>query len=177
MPDPSRPGVGGSDDRADSALYRREAPRLRRYFHARVGRSDEVGDLVQEAFTRLAGRRLPGPLKNPAAYLQRIARNLLVDRSRRHAAAPPFVDVGNDGLPEVAVAPDQGCDLEAEQMMTAYERAVEALPPRTREVFLLHRLGELSYQEIADRLAISPRTVEWHIAEALLRIRRALDGG
>jgi RNA polymerase sigma-70 factor (ECF subfamily) len=44
-----------------------------------------------------------------------------------------------------------------------------------REVFILHRLQELSYKEIAARLDISVRTVEWHIAEAIVRISRGLD--
>jgi len=48
------------------------------------------------------------------------------------------------------------------------------LPRRTREVFLLHRLEGLAYKEIAAQLGISIRTVEWHVAEAILRIGRDL---
>ena len=44
-----------------------------------------------------------------------------------------------------------------------------------REVFLLHRVDGLSYKDIALQLGISVRTVEWHIAEAIVRIGRGLD--
>ena len=45
---------------------------------------------------------------------------------------------------------------------------LEALSPRVREVFLLHRLEGLSYQQIAQQLTLSPSTVEKHIAKASL---------
>ncbi len=52
--------------------------------------------------------------------------------------------------------------------------AGDALTPKTREVFLLHRAQELSYKEIAAKLEISISTVEYHMARALVHIGRAL---
>jgi RNA polymerase sigma-70 factor (ECF subfamily) len=176
MSERSQQAAGRVRDVQDSSLYHAESARLRRFFRLRIGRSEDVGDLVQEAFARLAGRRSGDALRNPGAYLQRIARNLLIDRARRVATRPLIVELGGEGCPDLPVAADQGNAMEDRELMAAYEGAVEVLPPRTREVFLLHRVGGLSYQEIAARLAISIRTVEWHIGEALLRIRRALDG-
>ena len=75
-----------------------------------------------------------------------------------------------------STAADQAYSIEASQMMQTYERALATLPPRTRQVFLLHRVDELSYKQIAEQLGIGVRTVEWHVAEALVRIRRVLDG-
>jgi RNA polymerase sigma-70 factor (ECF subfamily) len=60
-------------------------------------------------------------------------------------------------------------------MRRRYREAVDALPSRMREVFLLHRVDGVAYKEIAARLDISVRTVEWHIAEAIVRIGRGLD--
>jgi DNA-directed RNA polymerase specialized sigma24 family protein len=56
-----------------------------------------------------------------------------------------------------------------------YEAAVAALPARTRQVFLAHRVEDLAYAAIAKRLAISVREVEQHIAQALVSISAALD--
>ena len=56
------------------------------------------------------------------------------------------------------------------------EQALLALPIRTRAIFLLHRVDGLSYAEIAERCGISGKQVERHIARAMLRIDRALDG-
>lgn len=57
---------------------------------------------------------------------------------------------------------------------SVYRAAVDALPPLTRAVFLLHRLDGLGYGEIAMLLRIDTDDVTSHIAEALVRIDRAL---
>ncbi|MDB5722219.1 MAG: polymerase ECF-type sigma factor [Alphaproteobacteria bacterium] len=153
------------------ALYRVEGPGLRRRLRARLGSSEEAGELVQDAFARLLGSGALQHLRQPEAFLNRIVRNLLIDRSRRRAALPPHLP-----LQDVAVPADQSDAIELEQLRTRYRRLVDALPPRTREVFLLHRAEGLTYAQIADRLAISPRTVEWHISEAIFRIGKGLEG-
>lgn len=61
-------------------------------------------------------------------------------------------------------------------MLAVYEAAVDELPPFTRLVFLLHRVDDLSYKEIANRLAIEVRAVECCIAEALVMIGTFVDG-
>lgn len=167
------PGDRASDDRL-AVLYRDHAPGLRRRLRARVGSADEANDLVHDAFARLLGAKAAGGLREPAAFLNRIVRNLLIDRSRRQSVRPPHVPLGPDL--DVPVAPEQGQELEIEEMRRRYREIVEALPPRTREVFLLHRLDGLAYKAIAERLDISIRTVEWHVAQAIIRIGRELDG-
>jgi RNA polymerase sigma-70 factor (ECF subfamily) len=55
------------------------------------------------------------------------------------------------------------------------ERAMLKLPRSTREIFLAHRLDDMSYQEIADRTGLSVRQVERHMAKAIWRLCRELD--
>ena len=143
--------------------------------HAQIGSADEASDLVHEAFARLAGARTSEPLRNPAAFLNRIVRNLLIDRSRRLSARPILLPL-DEGV-DVAVAPQQEERIELEETRERYRSAVAGLPPRMREVFVLHRIHGLGYRDIAHRLGISPRTVEWHVAEAIVRIGRGLDAG
>lgn len=57
---------------------------------------------------------------------------------------------------------------------SVYRTAVDALPPLTRAVFLLHRIDGLGYTEIAMLLRIGTDDVTDHIAEALCGIDRAL---
>lgn len=63
-----------------------------------------------------------------------------------------------------------------QDMLALYEAAVDELPPLTRLVFLLHRVDDLSYDEIAERLTITTRAVECCIAEALVMIGAFVDG-
>jgi RNA polymerase sigma-70 factor (ECF subfamily) len=165
--------VGDSPRQRLELLYRDHAPKLRRRLRARVGSIDEANDLVHDAFARLLGARAVDDLQEPAAVLNRIVRNLLIDRSRRRSARPRHVALGIEA--EVSVPPEQGEELALDQMRRRYRDIVDSLPPRMREVFVLHRIDGLSYKEIAARLDISIRTVEWHIAEAIVRIGRGLD--
>jgi RNA polymerase sigma factor (sigma-70 family) len=171
MADRDEETMRGPSRRID-LLYRDEAATLRRRLRARVGSSEEAGDLVQEAFARLLGARTATGVRDPAAFLNRIVRNLLIDRSRRQSARAPHVALTDS---DVAVPPDQCEAIEVEQMRERYREIVQSLPERMREVFILHRIDGLSYKQIAASLDISVRTVEWHIAQAIVRISRGLD--
>jgi RNA polymerase sigma-70 factor (ECF subfamily) len=154
-------------------LYRSHAPALRRRIRARVNSQEEANDLVQDAFARLLGARSLSSERDHGAFLNTIVRNLLIDRSRRLLSRSPHIPIGPSE--EIAVSPDQHQAIEVEQMRKRYSELVQSLPPRTREVFLLHRIEGHCYKEIAARLDISVRTVEWHVAQAIVRIAKGLD--
>lgn len=177
--DDEQPGPEALIERAEDVrrvdlLYRDHGPALRRRLRAQVQSSEEASDLLHDAFARLLASRPLGRLLRPEAFLNRIVRNLLIDRSRRLATRA--VHVGIDEAPCLSLPAHQADELEERQMRQLYRDAVAALPARMREVFLLHRVERLSYKEIAGRLGISVRTVEWHIAEAIVRIGKGLDG-
>lgn len=157
------------------AVYRSEAPKLSRYFRGRVRENDEAADLVQESFARLAGFMARSPLSQPAPYLQRIARNLLFDRSKSHERriAPFRVQFGEGVDP--GIEPEQALRIEAGDVMRVYRRALGELPDKTRDVFLLHRVEELTYKDIALRMGLSVPTVQYHVARALSHIDAALE--
>lgn len=160
-----------------AAVYKIESPRLTRYFRARLRHGDEAADLVQEAFARLAGFMAKSPLPRPGAYLQRIARNLLYDRSKRLEVrlAAFHLPIGEGAEP--AVDADQAHAIEAADVLRLYRKALAELPERTREVFLLHRTQDLTYREIGMKLEISIPTVQYHVARALAHIDAALERG
>lgn len=179
LTDPSHHHDQGNSGRADQAVleevYRIEAPRLARYFRRRICRNDDPADLVQEAFARLAGYMFRESLTHPASYLQRIARNLLFDRSKRVETKLAAFHVPIDDQFALSVPPDQGLAIEADDMMRAYRQALDTLPEKTRQVFLLHRVEELTYKEIGNRLGISIPAVQYHVARALAHIDAALE--
>lgn len=168
------PGTGAASADAPrfELLYRDHAPRLTRQLRRQLRSNEDARDLVQDAFLRLLGSIRRNPLDHPEAFLNRIVRNLLIDRSRRLANRAQHVPL-DDGHEPVARA-TQADGLELAEMQKRYRDAVATLPERMRAVFLLHRIDELSYKEIAVRLGISTRTAEWHVAEAIVRIGKAL---
>lgn len=146
------------------------------HFLRRKAGSEEAPDLVQEVFARAAGSAQRHQLVNPGGFLRRIAQNLLIDRARRQKTArATFFPLREecDGATPAA----QEWNLEAADLLRLYEAAVDAMPPKTRRVFLMHRVDELSYREIHERLGISIATVEYHMMKALGQISKAVDGG
>ena len=170
-----QPGPAAGGSLLLDRLFRSERALLTRFIARKIGDPDEASDLTQEAFARLAGV-LPGGLSGrPEAYLHRIVRNLLFDRSRRRRArrAHQHVPIDEEELPPVAA--EQSWTIEAADLLKRYQAAIADLTAPTKEIFLLHRIEELSYAEIAMRLGVTPRTVEYHVAKALLHLRRTLD--
>lgn len=157
---------------AREALYTAQRPYLTGYFRRRVAPQD-VGDLVQECFRRLFASNPAGIglLDKPGAYLARTAENILKNRARsgartQQAAHHSFED-------DHVTGPDPHDALEARDMIRLVEDAIARLNPTTRDVFLMHRFDELSYQEIANIKGMKVKRVEKHIAKALIAIRQA----
>lgn len=166
-PEPSAPGL--SFERTLEDLFRKEGPGLRRYFRRHLRDDEDALDYVQEVFARLIAAVRDGSLSQPAAYLRRIAMNLLIDRSRLGRPVHCAISV------EIAVPPEQENALLVEDVMTIYEAALETMTDRTRTVFLLYRVEGLKYREIAERLGVSISAVQKHMARALERITLALN--
>jgi RNA polymerase sigma-70 factor (ECF subfamily) len=71
-------------------------------------------------------------------------------------------------------ARDSNSDISEEEIEPLLHYFAAKLPPKTREVFLLSRQSQLSYKEIAERMQISVKTVEGHMARALREMRQML---
>lgn len=154
-------------------LYRSEGPRLLRFFRRRIGEQDSQ-DLLQESFARLAkadaGREQA--ILRPAAFLNRIATNMVknralsaYERARGHAMPAEEADL---------TAPDLLHLLEARDMIDRVQAALMRLSPKTRDIFLAHRVDGLSYAEIAQRMGLSRKGVEWHMTKAIAHLDRSL---
>ncbi|HEY0687184.1 MAG TPA: sigma-70 family RNA polymerase sigma factor [Steroidobacter sp.] len=138
--------------------------------------NESAEDLLHSAFVRLAEYSGRDAVDNPAAFLVRTAANIAVDEQRRtRVRRETALDV--DGFLQVS----DGQPLHPE-VLAARERlqkvlaALESLGPRTREIFLLHRLDGLKYREIASQLGITVSAVEKHIAKASLFLVNWVEG-
>jgi RNA polymerase sigma-70 factor (ECF subfamily) len=163
---PSEPGTVQLD-----VLFRDQQHALIRFF-TRHRASSDAHDLAQEAFLRLAraDRAAPGAVEKPVAFLRQIAVNLLRNRARAAARHHESDHVVAD-TSEVA-APDELRRLEARDSLARLEAAMERLKPRTRAIFLAHRLDGMSYAEIAALMGISIKGVEKQMSKAIAHIDR-----
>ncbi len=146
----------------------RYAPALRRYFGKRVGAA-EAEDLVQDVFLAMQVRGNIGEPDNADGYLFRVAARILAKRYSRPrwnwADYAPLDDIFD---PSDEISPER--TLLARERVSRLMTALEALPPRMAEAFVLHRFDEMTYAEIARCMGVRMKTVESFIARASTRI-------
>ncbi len=131
-------------------------------------------EVVQDLFFRVWESRETFALRTSAAsYLYSAARNqalLSVRRARRHDA---WVHELAHRDPEFAESADAAARWN--ETAVAISRAIDALPPRCRAVFLMRRGHGLSAADIATALGMSPKSVEQQIWRALVTLRKHLS--
>lgn len=142
--------------------------RLRRVVTADAA---DIDDLVAESLVRAYGADEWKTVANGRSYLFRIARNVLIDHARRTAL------VAFDSLDDAGV--DQAdrrteAAISARDELRQVQRAIEAMPPQCRRVFLLRRVHERSIGEIAVEMGLSVSTVEKHLGKAVLLLGRSM---
>lgn len=160
-------------------LFDRHFAELYRFVYRYVQSAEAAKDLVHEAFLRLWQQRQQVDLAGPGvrSYLYTIARYQSLDHLRRRRVeeqwrrryADPVIA---DGTAPLAADPHQ--EFAANEIAAAIDRAVETLPRRQREVLLLRWQRQASYEEIAQTLGISPKTVAIHVGRAIQHLREML---
>jgi RNA polymerase sigma-70 factor (ECF subfamily) len=140
----------------------------------KLGSSEDAADASQETFLRMVRHNGAISLKSPDSYLFRTARNLATDILRTRVVRSKYTEAADiEAQPSTAPLQDAALDLCQRQKLV--QKAMQELSPRCREVFTLHRFEDLTYKEIAKRLSISPKTVENHVAKAVLHLRKSLS--
>ena len=154
-------------------LYREERPSLLRFL-ARWTGHDSAEDIVQQVFSRMAGRpgRESAPIQAPRAYLRQAAQNMLRDEVRAAARSGEHCHVPIEDLS--LSSGDPVAALEARDRLARIEQAVLRLKPLTRDIFLACRLDGYSYAEIAERTGLSVRGVEKQMSRAIKQLGRHL---
>lgn len=157
-------------------VARRYTPVLRAFFAKRVYEQDDVEDLVQDVFLRLMQRDGAAPIEKVEQYIFQTAANVLRDRGRRRATrrqeAHESYDETVHDSPDTEFPPERV--LMGREAVTQVMVALEDLPERTRDIFILRALEQHKYCEIARMLRISTRATEKHMAKALAHLSRVL---
>ena len=161
------------DEAAFEAMFRTHYEGLCRYVAGYLGSRDAAEDVVQGVFARIWDDRAHWVVGDLQRYLYAAVRRRATSQFRRAAVrrrAAPLLAL--EASARAGAAAD--AEFEAEELRRRLERALIALPPRTRAAFVLSRREGLSYAEVASRMAISPKTIGVHISRALTVLRKAL---
>ena len=147
-------------------LFRVQAKRVRSFLRFRLRSEEDAQDAAQDVFLRLWQRERQGALEEDArSYMLAAVYNAAVDVERRRSHQQPAVLVDDMEVAAPEAPPDQ-----ALFWRTALHRFVDALnelPDVTQQVFTLSHVDGLTHAAIAERLDMSVRNVERHMARAI----------
>lgn len=149
-------------------------PALRRYFQRRVP-SEAVDDLVQDVFVSLQARRAASPIENEEAYLFTVARHVLARYRQRSYRAADETVANIEQVCDGAPLPDRR--LSDRQSLDQVIQVIATMPPRTRDIFLMHRFDGMTYAAIGRQFGVSTSAVEKHIMAALQILIKATGRG
>lgn len=148
-----------------------ELPGLRRYAVALLRSGPDADDLVQETVARALDKRaLWQPGTNLRAWLFTMMHNLRINRAR--TARREGVAVPADAATGLSVSANQAETIALRDL----RKALDTLEEGHRAVILLVGLEGLTYEEVADILALPLGTVRSRLSRARARLRRLLDG-
>lgn len=152
-------------------LYSEHHSWLEQWLCRKLECSAHAADLAQDTFVRIIQfqrkqneRDLVKELQEPRAYLTTVAKRLLLNHYRRLSLEQSYM-AALAALPEQE-APSPQQQLIIQQTLQELDQLLSTLPVAVRQTFLLSQLRGLTYDEIAEQMDISTRTVKRYMARA-----------
>jgi RNA polymerase sigma-70 factor (ECF subfamily) len=162
--------IAGGDEGAFTQLFHRYTPRLRPFIFGIVKVDAIAEEILQEVFLKVwTGRENLLYVNEPNAWMYRVASNLSIEQLRRQATEYKFL---KHSLGEAGRNSDEILQrLSARELQELIHEAVEQLPDKRREIYLLTREEGLSHREIAAHFNLSVQTVKNQVTSAVKSIQ------
>jgi RNA polymerase sigma factor (sigma-70 family) len=154
-------------------LFREHNASLLRFIAAKIGSEQEAKEIAQEAYVHLLQLDHPEAISYLRAFLFKTASNLAVDRLRQRGRRAHVMNAGNEDFSVFELSPER--HTAGEQTLDLFRTAVQELPARCRQAFLLHRIHDMHVEDIATQMNLQPRMVRRYISRALDYIQARLD--
>jgi RNA polymerase sigma-70 factor (ECF subfamily) len=143
---------------------------IRRYILYRSGDEHIATDIAQDTFLKIWEKQIEVESKTAKALLLKIASNLYINRYNHEQLGYRFF---NTFIPnETNVTPED--ELNYNELKSAYESALKTMPEKQRTVFLMNRIDDLKYREIAEELGLSVKAIEKRMSLALEHLKAHL---
>ena len=144
---------------------------LVRYGNTFLKDTDETEDVVQQVFVSLWEKRTQLDIHTSVrAVLYRAVHNACLNRLKHQKVHRDYAGDWKNTQSDS----EQTDVLEAAELQQRINRAIEGMPEQCARIFKMSRFEQLKYQEIADQLGLSVKTVENQMGKALKIIREAL---
>jgi RNA polymerase sigma-70 factor (ECF subfamily) len=162
------------DEQAFELLFRKYYVRLCGFANKYFDDPEEAREVVQEVFTKIwEGREDIDPEESLRAYLFKITRNICINKLRRKQVESKYIEIYKFiYVDNKEVSPYES--LIADELNDNITTALSKIPQKCRRIFDLSRVEGLKYNEIAENLHISVKTVEAQMSKALQILRLEL---
>lgn len=165
--------LANDNDDALALIFNHYYPRLYNFAHSFLKLDEGIDDILQEVFVKIWQKRKS--ITSSASFnslIFTITKNLLLNELRNRLTSENM----KKQVAELAMASAYNAQnpTEYEDLKTKVDEIIETLPERSKEVFLLSRKEGLSHKEIAEKLNISTKTIEYHISQATKTLREKL---
>ena len=145
-------------------LYSQHHRWLLSWLRRRVNESEQAADLAQDTFLKILNTNNTQDIRQPRPFLATIARRLVSNYHRRQKIEAAYLDA-LACLPE-SLIPSLEEHALALELLQQIDHALNGLPYRVKQAFLLAHLEELSYAEIASVLNVSTSSVKQYLSRA-----------
>lgn len=166
--------IRNGDKHAFESLFKTYYKILCSYANQIIADSDNSEEIVQEMFFQLWQKRdfffIETSLKS---YLFRAIHNSCLNHIKHNKIKQAY---SNNFIHQNETSGSQYLLDESEELRVLIGKAVEKLPPERKKVFMMIRYEERKYQEVADILGISVKTVENQMGKAMQFLREAMKG-
>lgn len=145
-------------------LYSDHHKWLQGWLRRKLGDTFLAADMAQDTFVSVISADLADKIREPRPFLATVARRLMAHYHRRLKLETSYLDMLAT-LPEEMV-PSPETRLQALQTLQQIDHALDGLPAKVKEVFLLVHLEGLRYKEVAKRINMSESSVKQYLTRA-----------
>jgi RNA polymerase sigma-70 factor (family 1) len=160
-----------SDAQSFEEIYSRHWRKLLLFSRTKLPQTEHPEDLVQDLFVMLWEQREKLAISNLSSYLHTSLKNAVINRYRVKLLHQQYALQAI----EVPTFHEQtGQEVELNELVATFEKQLQGMPEKTVKIFRLSKIEYKSVKEISATLDVPERTVEYHIALAIRKLRHVL---
>ena len=156
-------------------LFAEHRRALQTFFYRRIRTKSDAPDLAQEVYVRMLRVNDIDAIRNPERYLYTVASNLVKEYAVLDRWQARGVDLDEANIQQrLGELPTLDGQLDVTQRVARLRTVLAQLSPKCRAAVILQYRHGLSYQEIGERLNVSPHMVKKYLAQGLAHCRRRM---
>jgi RNA polymerase sigma-70 factor (ECF subfamily) len=161
----------GIDQSGFDQIFNQWYEPIRNFIYYKTGNIHLAEDIAQDTFLKIWEKKDEINISTIKAFLYTIATNLLINRMDRQKVSFKFINTYQQSTDNSS--PD--FEMEMKEFDKKLQNALAELDDKKRTVFLMNRIDDLTYKQIADNLGLSVKAIEKRMVKALAFLRDRIE--